>query len=64
MKCDSREMLPIFIAEADQLSLLSRSKTVRVPSLCGRAIAITVPLLEYILWKPLDAHNAYCLGVN
>ncbi len=31
MKCDERELLPIFTAESDQLELLSRSKTVRVP---------------------------------
>lgn len=31
VKCDERELLPIFTAEADQLELLSRSKTVHVP---------------------------------
>lgn len=31
VKCDERELLPIFTAEADQLELLSRSKTVSVP---------------------------------
>lgn len=31
VKCDERELLPIFTAEADQLELLSRSKTVTVP---------------------------------
>ena len=31
VKCDERELLPIFTAEADQLELLSRSKTVAVP---------------------------------
>jgi fructosamine-3-kinase len=31
VKCDERELLPIFTAEADQLELLSRSKTVNVP---------------------------------
>lgn len=31
VKCDERELLPIFTAESDQLELLSRSKTVRVP---------------------------------
>jgi fructosamine-3-kinase len=30
VKCDERELLPIFTAEADQLELLSRSKTVTV----------------------------------
>lgn len=31
VKCDERELLAIFTAEADQLELLSRSKTVTVP---------------------------------
>ena len=31
VKCDERELLPGFTAEADQLELLSRSKTVTVP---------------------------------
>ncbi len=31
VKCDEPELLPIFTAEADQLELLSRSKTVTVP---------------------------------
>lgn len=35
VKCDAREMLPIFTAEADQLSLLTRSKTVQVPEVYG-----------------------------
>ncbi len=30
VKCNTREMLPIFTAESDQLSLLARSKTVQV----------------------------------
>ncbi|WP_312925970.1 fructosamine kinase family protein, partial [Pseudescherichia sp.] len=30
VKCDAREMLPIFTAEADQLELLARSHTVSV----------------------------------
>lgn len=35
VKCDEREMQPIFTAEADQLELLSRSNTVRVPKVWG-----------------------------
>lgn len=36
VKCDERELLPIFTAEADQLELLSRSKTVTGPAGLGR----------------------------
>ncbi len=36
VKCDERELLPIFTAESDQLELLSRSKTVRVPQVFCR----------------------------
>ncbi|VEA81995.1 putative kinase [Escherichia coli] len=35
VKCDERELLPGFTAEADQLELLSRSKTVTVPKVLG-----------------------------
>lgn len=35
VKCNTREMLPIFTAESDQLSLLARSKTVQVPEVYG-----------------------------
>lgn len=34
VKCDERELLPIFTAEADQLELLSRSK----PFACRRSM--------------------------
>ncbi|CNG25767.1 fructosamine kinase family protein [Yersinia enterocolitica] len=64
VKCDTREMLPIFTAEADQLSLLSRSKTVRVPEVYGVGSdrEYSFLLLEYLPLKPLDAHSANCLG--
>lgn len=64
VKCNAREMLPIFTAEADQLSLLARSKTVQVPEVYGVGSDrdYSFLLLEYIPLKPLDAHNAYCLG--
>ncbi|WP_285293540.1 fructosamine kinase family protein, partial [Klebsiella pneumoniae] len=61
VKCDEREMLPIFTAEADQLELLSRSKTVTVPEVlavgCDRDYSFLV--MEYLPVRPLDAHNAF-----
>lgn len=50
VKCDTREMLPIFTAEADQLSLLARSKTVHVPEVYGVGSDrdYSFLLLEYI----------------
>jgi len=64
VKCNAREMLPIFAAEADQLALLARSQTVRVPEVYGVGSDrdYSFLLLEYIPQKPLDAHNAYLLG--
>ncbi len=64
VKCNSREMLPIFAAEADQLSLLAHSKTVRVPQVYGVGSDrdYSFLLLEYMSLEPLDAHNAYLLG--
>lgn len=64
MKCDAREQLPIFTAEADQLALLARSKSVRVPEVYGVGSDrdYSFLLLEYQQLKPLDAHGAYCLG--
>lgn len=64
VKCDTREMLPIFTAEADQLALLARSKTVRVPEVYGVGSDrdYSFLLLEYQPLKPLDAHGAHCLG--
>lgn len=64
VKCNAREMLPIFAAEADQLALLARSQTVRVPEVYGVGSDrdYSFLLLEYIPQKPLDAHNAYVLG--
>lgn len=64
VKCNSREMLPIFAAEADQLALLARSQTVRVPEVYGVGSDRdhSFLLLEYIPLKALDAHNAYLLG--
>ncbi|ANI31900.1 hypothetical protein PL78_18995 [Yersinia entomophaga] len=65
VKCDRRDMLPIFTAEADQLSLLARSKTVRVPQVYGVGSDrddSSFLLLEYLPLKSLDVHSAYCLG--
>lgn len=64
VKCNAREMLPIFSAEADQLSLLAHSQTVRVPEVYGVGSDrdYSFLLLEYMPLEPLDAHNAYLLG--
>ncbi|WP_313079811.1 fructosamine kinase family protein [Atlantibacter sp.] len=64
VKCDDRELLPIFTAEADQLALLARSQTVRVPDVWGVGSDrdYSFVLLEYLEPRPLDAHNAFLLG--
>lgn len=64
IKSDDKELLNLFRAEADQLELLSKSHTVRVPKIYGVGVAKNESflLLEYLPLKPLDAHHAYCLG--
>lgn len=64
VKCNSREMLPIFAAEADQLSLLAHSKTVRVPQVYGVGSDrdYSFLLLEFLPLEALDAQSAYLLG--
>lgn len=64
VKCDSRDMLTKFRAEAEQLELLARSKTVRVPAVYGVGSSrdYSFLLLQYLDIKPLDAHGAWCLG--
>ncbi len=64
VKSDIREMLPKFTAEADQLALLARSRTVRVPAVYGVGSSRdhSFLLMEYLAPKPLDAHSAWCLG--
>lgn len=64
VKSDRHEMLRLFSAEADQLALLARSNTVKVPDVLGVGSYRDecFLLLEYIPAKPLDAHNAYRLG--
>ena len=54
VKCDAREQLPIFTAEADQLALLARSKSVRVPEVYGVGSDrdYSFLLLEYQQLKP------------
>ena len=64
VKCDERKLLPIFAAEADQLELLSRSKSVTVPHVYGVGSdrGYSFILQEYLEPRPLDAHNAFLLG--
>ncbi len=64
IKYNSREHLPVFSAEAEQLALLSRTKTVRVPNVYGLGSSRdnSFLLLEFLPQKALDAHSAYCLG--
>lgn len=64
VKCDERELLPIFTAEADQLELLSRSKTVTVPQVwaVGSDRDYSFLVMEFLPARPLDAHNAFILG--
>jgi hypothetical protein len=64
VKCDERELLPIFTAEADQLELLSRSNTVRVPKVLavGSDRDYSFLVMEYLPARPLDAHSAFLLG--
>ena len=55
VKCDERELLPIFTAEADQLELLSRCKTVSVPQVfaVGSDRDYSFLVMEYL--PPLPA---------
>ncbi|QHM70850.1 fructosamine kinase family protein [Mixta intestinalis] len=64
VKSNGPEMLPAFTAEADQLALLARSQTVRVPHVYGIGSDrdYSFLLLEYIPAQPLDAQNARRLG--
>ncbi|QKJ87000.1 fructosamine kinase family protein [Paramixta manurensis] len=64
VKCNSRDMLTLFTWEADQLALLARSQTVRVPQVYGVGSDrdYSFLLLEYLPVKPLDAHSAWQLG--
>lgn len=66
VKCNSRDMLSLFTWEADQLGLLARSNTVRVPKVYGVGADRdeSFLLLEYIEPKPLDNEQAYELGAQ
>ena len=61
VKCDERELLPGFTAEADQLELLSRSKTVTVPKVwaVGADRDYSFLVMDYLPPRPLDAHSAF-----
>lgn len=64
VKSNHRDMLSLFTWEADQLELLARSQTVRVPKVYGVGSDRddSFLLLEYLPVKPLDAHSAWQLG--
>ena len=64
VKYDERELLPCFTAEADQLELLSRSKTVAVPHVwaVGSEQDNAFLVMDYLPVRPLDAHSAFQLG--
>ncbi|WP_428945993.1 fructosamine kinase family protein [Pantoea sp. FN060301] len=64
VKCNSREMLDLFTWEADQLQMLARTKTVRVPEVYGVGSDrdVSFLLLEYIPLRPLDEQSAWQLG--
>ncbi|CAO96890.1 fructosamine kinase family protein [Erwinia tasmaniensis] len=64
VKSDQRDMLDMFAWEADQLRLLARSHTVRVPAVYGVGSSRdnSFLLLEYIPLRPLDECGAFQLG--
>lgn len=64
VKCDERELLTGFTAEADQLELLSRSQTVSVPKVwaVGADRDYSFLVMDFLPPRPLDAHNAFILG--
>lgn len=64
VKSDTHDRLPIFVSEADQLALLARTQTVRVPAVLGYGSNrdSSFLLLEFLPAKPLDTHSAFQLG--
>lgn len=64
VKSDAHDQLPVFVAEADQLALLARTQTVRVPAVLGYGSSrdSSFLLLEFLPAKPLDPHSAFQLG--
>ncbi|MEW5289526.1 fructosamine kinase family protein [Erwinia papayae] len=64
VKCNSRDMLDLFIREAEQLELLARTGTVKVPTVYGVGSDrdVSFLLLEYIPLRPMDGESARQLG--
>lgn len=64
VKCNHRDMQDMFTWEADQLQLLARSQTVRVPAVYGVGSDrdTSFLLLQYISPRTLDAPGAFQLG--
>ncbi|MCW7546370.1 fructosamine kinase family protein [Photorhabdus sp. P32] len=64
VKSNLREMLPVFKAESEQLELLARSQTIRVPSVygIGNTRDHSFLLLEFLPLKSFDPHSAYRFG--
>ncbi|MCC8459037.1 fructosamine kinase family protein [Photorhabdus aegyptia] len=64
VKSNLREMLPVFKAESEQLELLTRSQTIRVPTVygIGNTRDHSFLLLEFLPLKSFDPHSAYCFG--
>ncbi|AIX50991.1 MULTISPECIES: fructosamine kinase family protein [Pantoea] len=64
VKCNTHDRLDLFRWEADQLSLLARTQTVRVPTVYGVGSTrdASFLLLEYIPPQPLSAEAGYQLG--
>ncbi len=64
VKCNTRDMLNLFRWEADQLDLLARTQTVRVPKVygVGHHRDGSFLLLEYIQPEPLNEDTARQLG--
>ncbi|WP_323835527.1 fructosamine kinase family protein [Photorhabdus africana] len=64
VKSNLREILPVFKAESEQLELLARSQTIRVPAVygIGNSRDHSFLLLEFLPLKSFDLHSAYCFG--
>ena len=57
VKCDERELLPGFTAEADQLELLSRSKTVTVPKVWAVGADRDYSLASILITRSPQLHS-------
>lgn len=64
VKSDNHDCLALFTSEADQLALLAKSGTVRVPQVIaiGADRDNSFLILEYLAAKPLTQHGAFTLG--